>query len=76
VQQHLPPPERPAVTKLLIANSAELAFGVSLPQPVRSQLTPLRREATTEGIHRAFWWCAFFAVLALGVSTFLPLRPG
>jgi EmrB/QacA subfamily drug resistance transporter len=75
VQQHLPPPERPAVTKLLIANSAELAFGVSLPQPVRSQLTPLRREATTEGIHRAFWWCAFFAVLALGVSTFLPLRP-
>jgi hypothetical protein len=35
----------------------------------------LRRTSTTAGIRRAFLWCAFIALLAFGVSTFLPLRP-
>jgi hypothetical protein len=34
-----------------------------------------RRIATTQGIQRAFVAGAFFALLGLGVSTFLPLRP-
>ncbi|HEY2092152.1 MAG TPA: MFS transporter [Thermoanaerobaculia bacterium] len=76
----VPQGEKAQISKLLIAHSADLAFGDqgvfnALPQNARAQMNDLRRTSTTEGVRRAFLWCAFFAVLALGVSTFLPLRP-
>jgi EmrB/QacA subfamily drug resistance transporter len=76
----VPQQQKAQISKLLVANSAELAFadqGVfnTLPPTVRGQMSNLRRVSTTAGIRRAFLWCAFFAVLAFGVSTFLPLRP-
>ena len=65
---------------LLRAKSPELAFGErglfdAFPPPARQRLTALRRESTTIGIRRAFLWCALAAVLALLVSTLLPMRP-
>jgi EmrB/QacA subfamily drug resistance transporter len=76
----IPPQTKDGIAKLLVANSAELVFGDrgtfdALPPATRDQMTALRRASTTAGIHRAFLWCAFFALAALGVSTFLPLRP-
>lgn len=76
----IPPQAKSGVAKMLVANSAELVFGDrgtfdALPPHVREEMTALRRASTTAGIDRAFLWCAFFAVAALGVSLFLPLRP-
>jgi Na+/melibiose symporter-like transporter len=76
----VPREQKAPISKLLVANSAELAFadqGVfnTLPPAVRGEMSNLRRVSTTAGIRRAFLWCAFFAVLAFGVSMFLPLRP-
>jgi hypothetical protein len=76
----VPQQSKGQISKLLNDNSAELAFGAggafnSLPQNVRGEMDQLRRASTTAGIRRAFLWCAFFTLLALGVSMFLPLRP-
>ena len=77
---NIPPAAKAGVTRLLQENSAELAFGEggafrTLAPPLRSQMTALRKEATTAGLRRAFLWCALFALLALAVSAFLPIRP-
>ena len=76
----VPQQTKTQISKLLVNNSAELAFDTStvfkqLPQNLRPEMDQLRRVSTTAGIRRAFLWCAFIAVLAFGVSTFLPLRP-
>ena len=65
---------------MLRAQAAGLAFGESgifdkLPPPIRTEMMEQRRLATTAGIQRAFLVGAFFALLGLGVSTLLPLRP-
>jgi EmrB/QacA subfamily drug resistance transporter len=77
---NLPPQSKPAIVGLLRAKSAELAFGESgifnsLPPQARQQMNALRRESTTTGIRRAFFYCALSALLALIVSIFLPMRP-
>jgi hypothetical protein len=76
----IPPQAKSGIAKLLVANSAELVFGDNgtfdaLPPAARNEMAALRRASTTAGIHRAFLWCAGFALAALGVSLFLPMRP-
>ena len=72
----VPPQSKPAVAKILNANAVELAFGESgAIRKLPPSIAKLRGPATTEGIQRAFLWCALFALLGLGVSAFLPLRP-
>ena len=69
----IPPPSKPAITRTLTANAAELVFGEKTTLP--PQLTKDRATATTAGVERAFLWCAGFALLGLAASAFLPLRP-
>ena len=76
----IPQQSKQGIRQMLIDNSAELAFGdhgtfKDLAPATQQQLTALRRAATTNGMHRAFVWCAAFAMMAFVVSTFLPLRP-
>ncbi len=76
----IPPQSKQTIMHLLVAQASGLAFGDSgifdsLPPQARVEMTNMRREATTAAIQRAFLWGAAFALLGLGVSTFLPLRP-
>jgi MFS family permease len=76
----IPPQSKPPIIATLREQAAGLAFGEGgifdkLPPAIRDEMIARRRVATTEGIQRAFLVGAFFALLGLGVSTFLPLRP-
>ncbi|HEV8433111.1 MAG TPA: MFS transporter, partial [Thermoanaerobaculia bacterium] len=55
---NVPPQSKTQISKLLVANSAELAFDTStvfkqLPQNLRPEMDQLRRTSTTAGIRRA-----------------------
>ncbi len=76
----IPQQSKSAITAMLGANAADLAFGERrmfdrFAPAVQQQLNGMRRTSTTVAIRRAFVWCAIFAALCLGVSMLLPLRP-
>lgn len=74
------PPAKPKIIAMLRQQASGLAFGggeifASVPPETRAELVRLRRTATTAANRRAFLWGAIFALVGLGISTFLPLRP-
>ena len=77
---NIPQQSKGQIIGMLRQQATGLAFGESgvfdkLPPAIRTEMIAHRQTATTEGIQRAFLVGAFFALLGLGVSTFLPLRP-
>jgi EmrB/QacA subfamily drug resistance transporter len=75
----IPAAQRPRVAALLRKQAPGLAFGgselfVSLPPPLRSELTAIRRQATTDANRRALLYGAAFAFLGVLVSTRLPAK--
>jgi EmrB/QacA subfamily drug resistance transporter len=76
----IPLQSKPPIINMLRQQAAGLAFGEGaifdkLPPAIRDEMIAHRRVATTEGIQRAFLVGAIFAILGLGVSTLLPMRP-
>jgi EmrB/QacA subfamily drug resistance transporter len=76
----IPPQARRGIDTSLRLQASSLAFGggeifAHLPPAMRGELTQLRRVATTSGDRQALFYGAGFAMLALLVSTALPLRP-
>jgi hypothetical protein len=77
--RRIPQAQKPAVASMLRKQALGLAFGgselfVSLPPPLRAELTAIRRQATTDANRRALLWGAAFAFLGVLVSTRLPAR--
>jgi EmrB/QacA subfamily drug resistance transporter len=77
---NIPPQAKPPIIRMLRDQATGLAFGErgifdKLPPQIRTEMIEYRRLATTAGIQRAFLVGAFFALLGLGVSTLLPMRP-
>jgi len=77
---NIAPQSKAQIIGMLRAQATGLAFGDSgifdaLAPPIRSEMIAERRLATTAGIQRAFLVGAFFALVGLGLSTLLPLRP-
>jgi EmrB/QacA subfamily drug resistance transporter len=76
----IPQGSKPPIIATLRQHATGLAFGEGgifeqFPPAIRDEMIAHRRVATTEGIQRAFVVGAFFAMLGLGVSTLLPMRP-
>jgi MFS family permease len=76
----IPQESKPPIIATLRQHATGLAFGEGsifeqFPSAIRDEMIARRRVATTEGIQRAFVVGAFFAMLGLGVSTLLPMRP-
>jgi len=80
MRSQIPQPSKVAIDGMLRAQASGLAFGGDeifgkMPPPVRQQMVGMRRAATTIGIRNAFLFGALFALLGLGVASWLPLRP-
>ncbi|HJT17743.1 MAG TPA: MFS transporter [Thermoanaerobaculia bacterium] len=76
----IPPQSKHSIVGMLAQQSSGVAFGDtgmfnSMPPQTRNEMMTLRRAATTAAIQRAFWFGAGFALLGLGVASFLPRRP-
>jgi len=76
----IPQQSKQHIIGMLAAQSSGVAFGDSgmfnaMPPQTRNEMMSLRRAATTAAIQRAFWYGAGFALLGLGVASFLPRRP-
>jgi MFS family permease len=76
----IPQESKTPITNMLIAESSSLAFGgaevfARVEPATRTEMVQLRRAATTTGNRRALLYGAMFLVIALLVSTKLPLRP-
>ncbi len=84
----IPPPEKPAIDRLLRQQASSLAFNGAggageggqggpfdrLPPAIRGEMTAARRVAITDGDRKALTYGAGFILLGLLVSTRLPLR--
>jgi EmrB/QacA subfamily drug resistance transporter len=80
----IPPPEKPAIDRLLREHSSGLAFNGGgggqtgpfdrLPPEIRGEMTAARRVAITDGDRKALTYGAGFILLGLLISTWLPLR--
>jgi EmrB/QacA subfamily drug resistance transporter len=76
----IPPQSKAPIANMLRAESSSLAFGgaevfARVEPATRSEMVQLRRTATTAGNRSALLYGAVFLVIALLVSTKLPLRP-
>jgi MFS family permease len=76
----IPQSSKTPIANMLRAESSSLAFGgaeifARVEPATRTEMVQLRRAATTTGNRRALLYGAVFLVIALLVSTKLPLRP-
>jgi EmrB/QacA subfamily drug resistance transporter len=76
----IPQASKTPITNMLRAESSSLAFGgaevfAKVEPATRTEMVQLRRAATTTGNRSALLYGAAFLVIALLVSTKLPLRP-